>query len=90
MLLIVQCASFNDMLWLSVDSAAPSGGITSAGLYRLLRDSTLSVLLMDVRSRDDFNSSHVKTADCISVPADCIQPGSAVQTSDELYLLSVD
>jgi len=59
-----------------IDPAAPSGGLTSAALYRLLRDSSVSVLLMDVRSRDDFNMSHVKTADCINVPADCLQLGS--------------
>ena len=57
------------------DAATPPGGVTVAGLYRVLRDSSVSVLLMDVRSRDDFNMSHVKTADCINVPADCLQLG---------------
>ena len=68
----------DDVLWLRVDSTAPSGGVTSAGLYRLLLDSSVSVLIMDVRSCDDFNASHIKTADCISVPADCIQLGSVL------------
>jgi len=66
------------MLLLSSDAAAPPGGLTVAGLYRLLCDSNVSVLLMDVRSRDDFNASHVKTADCINIPADCLQPGSVL------------
>ena len=70
------------MLWLSVDSAAPPGGITSAGLCRLLRESSVSVLLMDIRSRDDFNTSHIKTSDCINVPVDCIHLGSVLSLVD--------
>jgi hypothetical protein len=58
-----------------VDSMAPPGGITVQGVYRLMNDSNVSVLLMDVRSCGDFKCSHIKGIDCINVPADCLQPG---------------
>jgi len=69
--LILRC-----MPLLSTDAAAPPGGLTVAGLYRLMSDSSSSILLMDVRSRDDFSNSHVKSTDCINVPADCLPLGS--------------
>ena len=69
------CADCYDVSLMSVDAGAPPGGITVAGLRQVLCDSSVSVLLMDVRSREDFSASHVKTADCINVPADCLQPG---------------
>jgi len=59
----------------SVDAAAPPGGVTVAGLYRALCNSAVSVLVMDVRSRDDYNLSHIKSTDCINVPSDRLQLG---------------
>jgi len=63
------------VLLLSAEDGVPAGGVTVSRLFRALSDSSVSVLLMDVRSRDDFNASHVKTADCINIPADCVQLG---------------
>lgn len=63
------------LLILCTDPRAPSGGVTVQSVFRLMSDATVSVLLMDVRSRDDFTMSHIKSIDCINVPAECLKPG---------------
>jgi hypothetical protein len=60
---------------IAVDPTAPPGGITVPAVYRLMSDSNVSVLLMDVRSCEDFSMSHIKSIDCISIPAECLKPG---------------
>jgi len=77
------------MLLSRVDADAAPGSVSVARLYQLLCDGNVSVLLMDVRSHDDFTTSHVKTPDCINIPqADCLQPGSVLSTSQLQSLLS--
>ncbi|XP_059143552.1 ubiquitin carboxyl-terminal hydrolase 8-like [Physella acuta] len=53
--------------------------ISSLNLCNLLRDNTAKVIIMDVRSAEDFNASHISHSDCISVPAEIISPGSTVK-----------
>lgn len=51
--------------------------ISAEGLYHLMKDSSINVLVMDARSRRDFEESHVcvPSQACISVPEEAISPG---------------
>ncbi|XP_059172661.1 ubiquitin carboxyl-terminal hydrolase 8-like [Physella acuta] len=60
-------------------SDVTSSSISSLNLCNLLRDNTTKVVIMDVRSAEDFNASHISHSDCISVPAEIISPGSTVK-----------
>jgi ubiquitin C-terminal hydrolase len=72
----VVIATENDRVKSFIDS---TGGITVNKLYQLLQTGEVSVIIMDVRSRSDFVLSHMKTMDCISVPAESLKPGSTVR-----------
>lgn len=65
----------------SVNSIAPlSGGISAQQLYTMMKDATLSVLVMDTRKQADFKESHmlVPNQKYISVPEEAIRPGITV------------
>ncbi|XP_012937309.1 ubiquitin carboxyl-terminal hydrolase 8 [Aplysia californica] len=58
---------------------APTPGlIKCTDLCKLLRDSEVQLILMDVRPASDFAQSHISHTDCISVPEEIIVPGSTV------------
>lgn len=61
-------------------TACAKGSISAEGLYHLIKDSSINVLVMDVRSRQDFEESHmcVPSQTCISVPEEAISPGVTV------------
>ncbi|XP_057203712.1 ubiquitin carboxyl-terminal hydrolase 8 isoform X2 [Triplophysa rosa] len=56
------------------------GSISAEGLYHLMKDSSINVLVMDARRRRDFEESHmcVPSQTCISVPEEAISPGVTV------------
>jgi len=70
-----------------VDPLAPPGGVTAQSVFRLMSDANVCVLLMDVRSRDDFITSHIKSIDCINVPADCLKPGWVKPMTCSVYFV---
>ncbi|KAI4894329.1 hypothetical protein NFI96_025119 [Prochilodus magdalenae] len=61
-------------------TAPPSGGISAQQLYNMMRDSSMSVLVMDARKLADFEESHmmVQGQRCIPVPEESISPGITV------------
>uniref|UniRef100_A0A7N8XCE8 Ubiquitin carboxyl-terminal hydrolase 8 n=1 Tax=Mastacembelus armatus TaxID=205130 RepID=A0A7N8XCE8_9TELE len=61
-------------------SAPPTGGITAEKLFHMMKDQTITLLVMDVRSHRDFEESHIQVPaqTCISVPAEAISPGITV------------
>ncbi|XP_036399789.1 ubiquitin carboxyl-terminal hydrolase 8 isoform X1 [Megalops cyprinoides] len=61
-------------------AAGPPGGVTAEKLFKMMRDESMSVLIMDARSRKDFEESqmHVPMQNCISVPEEAISPGITV------------
>uniref|UniRef100_A0A1E1XHB2 ubiquitinyl hydrolase 1 n=1 Tax=Amblyomma aureolatum TaxID=187763 RepID=A0A1E1XHB2_9ACAR len=44
-------------------------------LLEMLQDNDTKVLVMDARPRQDFLLSHLKSADCISIPEEVLKPG---------------
>lgn len=60
--------------------AVPPGGITAEKLFHMMKDQTISMIVMDARSHGDFEESHihVPAQTCISVPEEAISPGITV------------
>ncbi|KAJ8247831.1 hypothetical protein GJAV_G00251020 [Gymnothorax javanicus] len=56
------------------------GAITAQNLYKMMTDENMSVLVMDARSRRDFEESRIQVPlqNCISVPEEAISPGITV------------
>uniref|UniRef100_A0A9J8DLM9 Ubiquitin carboxyl-terminal hydrolase n=1 Tax=Cyprinus carpio carpio TaxID=630221 RepID=A0A9J8DLM9_CYPCA len=54
--------------------------ISAKDLFQLMKDPSISVLVMDARSRQDFQESQicVPSQTCISVPEEAISPGGTV------------
>ncbi|KAI1889693.1 hypothetical protein AGOR_G00165580 [Albula goreensis] len=61
-------------------AAVPPGGITAENLFKMMKDQSMSVIIMDARSRKDFEQSRVVASpqSCISVPEEAISPGITV------------
>uniref|UniRef100_A0A3B3WTX6 Ubiquitin carboxyl-terminal hydrolase 8 n=1 Tax=Poecilia mexicana TaxID=48701 RepID=A0A3B3WTX6_9TELE len=60
--------------------ASETGGITAEKLFNMMKDQTISVLVMDARSHRDYEESHIQvpTQTCISVPEEAVSPGITV------------
>ncbi|CAN9507168.1 unnamed protein product [Ophioblennius macclurei] len=58
----------------------PAGGITAEKLFHMMKDQTITTIVMDARCLRDFEESHmqVPTQNCISVPEEAISPGMTV------------
>lgn len=58
----------------------PPGGITAEKLFSMMKDQTLSLIVMDARRLKDFEESHIQVPAqiCISVPEEAISPGIIV------------
>uniref|UniRef100_A0A665V5J1 Ubiquitin carboxyl-terminal hydrolase n=1 Tax=Echeneis naucrates TaxID=173247 RepID=A0A665V5J1_ECHNA len=58
----------------------PAGGITAEKLFHMMKDDTLTIIVMDARSHRDFEESHIRVTSqtCISVPEGAISPGITV------------
>uniref|UniRef100_A0A8C6U123 Ubiquitin carboxyl-terminal hydrolase n=1 Tax=Neogobius melanostomus TaxID=47308 RepID=A0A8C6U123_9GOBI len=61
-------------------SVTPVGGVTAEKLFNMMRDQTLSLIVMDGRSLKDFEESHIQVPAqaCISVPEEAVSPGITV------------
>ncbi|XP_026142702.1 ubiquitin carboxyl-terminal hydrolase 8 isoform X1 [Carassius auratus] len=69
------------------------GSISAKDLFQLMKDPSISVLVMDARSRQDFQESQmcVPSQTCISVPEEAISPGVTVnQIELKLPAVSLD
>ncbi|XP_043120214.1 ubiquitin carboxyl-terminal hydrolase 8 isoform X2 [Puntigrus tetrazona] len=62
------------------NSGCDKGSISAKDLFQLMKDPSISVLVMDARSRQDFEESQmcVPSQTCISVPEEAISPGMTV------------
>ncbi|KAM9366521.1 ubiquitin carboxyl-terminal hydrolase 8 [Symphorus nematophorus] len=60
--------------------AVPAGGITAEKLFNMMKDQTITIIVMDARSHKDFEESHIQVPaqTCISVPEEAISPGITV------------
>ncbi|KAM9861243.1 ubiquitin carboxyl-terminal hydrolase 8 isoform 2-T2 [Aulostomus maculatus] len=61
-------------------SRGQTGGITAEKLFHMMKDQTITVIVMDARSQKDFEESHIHVPAqfCISVPEEAISPGITV------------
>ncbi|XP_074522470.1 ubiquitin carboxyl-terminal hydrolase 8 [Halichoeres trimaculatus] len=61
-------------------AAGPAGGITAEKLFHMMKDQTITTIVMDARSHRDFEESHIQVPaqTCISVPEEAIRPGITV------------
>ncbi|XP_047437089.1 ubiquitin carboxyl-terminal hydrolase 8 isoform X2 [Mugil cephalus] len=61
-------------------AALPAGGITAEKLFHMMKDQTITMIVMDARSHRDFEESHIQVPaqKCISVPEEAISPGITV------------
>ncbi|XP_028999716.1 ubiquitin carboxyl-terminal hydrolase 8 isoform X2 [Betta splendens] len=61
-------------------AAVTTGGITAEKLFYMMRDQTITLIIMDARSHKDFEESHIQVSaqTCISVPEEAIHPGITV------------
>uniref|UniRef100_A0A673BNT0 Ubiquitin carboxyl-terminal hydrolase 8 n=1 Tax=Sphaeramia orbicularis TaxID=375764 RepID=A0A673BNT0_9TELE len=57
-----------------------SGGVTAENLFHMMKDQSISLIVMDARSSRDFEESHihVPAQTCISVPEEAVSPGITV------------
>lgn len=64
----------------NTSKAVPPGGITAEKLFHMMKDQTITMIVMDARSHRDFEESHihVPAQTCISVPEEAISPGITV------------
>lgn len=69
---------FNVLIeWLNLTTAVPPGGITAEKLFNMMKDQTITMIVMDARSHRDFEESRIQVPaqTCISVPEEAISPG---------------
>uniref|UniRef100_A0A4W5MJ71 Rhodanese domain-containing protein n=1 Tax=Hucho hucho TaxID=62062 RepID=A0A4W5MJ71_9TELE len=61
-------------------AAVPAGGITAEGLFKIMKDQGITVIVMDARCLRDFQDSQIQvpTQNVISVPEEAINPGITV------------
>ncbi|XP_062280511.1 ubiquitin carboxyl-terminal hydrolase 8 isoform X1 [Scomber scombrus] len=61
-------------------AAVQPGGITAEKLFNMMKDQTITMIVMDARSHTDFEESHIQVPaqTCISVPEEAISPGITV------------
>uniref|UniRef100_A0A8C7WLT5 Ubiquitin carboxyl-terminal hydrolase 8 n=1 Tax=Oryzias sinensis TaxID=183150 RepID=A0A8C7WLT5_9TELE len=75
------------------DTVQPAGGITAEKLFQMMKDQTISMVVMDARSLKDYEESHIQVPaqTCISVPEEAISPGITVnQIEAKLPSMSKD
>ena len=53
----------------------PEDIISSWNLDGLIKQKSTSFIIFDVRSREDFQVSHIKHPNCLSIPEDILKPG---------------
>ncbi|XP_043990240.1 ubiquitin carboxyl-terminal hydrolase 8 isoform X1 [Gambusia affinis] len=70
----------NELKSVVTKAAQPAGGITAEILFNMMKDQTISLLVMDARSHRDYEESHIQVPaqTCISVPEEAVSPGITV------------
>ncbi|XP_042348234.1 ubiquitin carboxyl-terminal hydrolase 8 [Plectropomus leopardus] len=70
----------NEVKNVTSKAAAPAGGISAEKLFHMMKDQTITVIVMDARSHRDFEESHIQVPGqtCVSVPEEAISPGITV------------
>ncbi|XP_068586566.1 ubiquitin carboxyl-terminal hydrolase 8 [Cebidichthys violaceus] len=61
-------------------AVVPAGGISAERLFHMMKDQTITVIVMDARSHRDFEESRIQVPGqtCVSVPEEAISPGITV------------
>uniref|UniRef100_A0A8C9UA76 Ubiquitin carboxyl-terminal hydrolase 8 n=1 Tax=Scleropages formosus TaxID=113540 RepID=A0A8C9UA76_SCLFO len=61
-------------------AVAPPGGVTAEQLFKMMKDQSMRIIVMDARSRSDFEESRIQvpTQQCICVPEEVLRPGITV------------
>ncbi|KAJ8036441.1 Ubiquitin carboxyl-terminal hydrolase 8 [Holothuria leucospilota] len=62
------------------DQCGSSGWLTAAELYEVLKKKEFNILVMDVRSPEQYSSSHMKNIISINVPREIIKAGSTASS----------
>ncbi|KAK3095889.1 hypothetical protein FSP39_020374, partial [Pinctada imbricata] len=62
----------------SVESSKSPTKISPTELYALLQDKETKIVIMDVRTENQFKESHIQHDNCINIPAEIITPGTTV------------
>lgn len=52
-----------------------SNVISSWQLESMIKQQSTSFIIFDVRSKEDFQNSHIKHPNCVSIPEDLLKPG---------------
>ncbi|KAM3625424.1 uncharacterized protein V6R79_011776 [Siganus canaliculatus] len=70
----------NELKSVAPKASVPAGGITAEKLFHMMKDQTITVIVMDARGQKDFDESHIQvpTQTCICVPEEAISPGITV------------
>uniref|UniRef100_A0A3Q2QFQ7 Ubiquitin carboxyl-terminal hydrolase 8 n=1 Tax=Fundulus heteroclitus TaxID=8078 RepID=A0A3Q2QFQ7_FUNHE len=70
----------NELKSVITKAAQPAGGVTAEKLFNMMKDQSISLLVMDARSLRDYEESHIQvpTQTCVSVPEEAISPGITV------------
>uniref|UniRef100_A0A4W6CGX5 Ubiquitin carboxyl-terminal hydrolase 8 n=1 Tax=Lates calcarifer TaxID=8187 RepID=A0A4W6CGX5_LATCA len=73
-------ANKKDSKKVGMSTVVPAGGITAEKLFHMMKDQTITLIVMDARSHGDFEESHIQVPaqTCISVPEEAISPGITV------------
>uniref|UniRef100_A0A3P9JR32 Ubiquitin carboxyl-terminal hydrolase 8 n=1 Tax=Oryzias latipes TaxID=8090 RepID=A0A3P9JR32_ORYLA len=83
----------NELKTVITKAVQPAGGITAEKLFQMMKDQTISMVVMDARSLKDYEESHIQVPaqTCISVPEEAISPGITVnQIEAKLPSMSKD
>ncbi|KAJ7994594.1 hypothetical protein DPEC_G00251090 [Dallia pectoralis] len=70
----------NELKHVPSKAVVPAGGVTAEGLFKMMTDQTMTIIVMDARSLQNFQESQilVPTQTIISVPEEAISPGITV------------
>ncbi|XP_031162148.1 ubiquitin carboxyl-terminal hydrolase 8 isoform X2 [Sander lucioperca] len=70
----------NELKKATSKAAVSAGGISAEKLFHMMKDQTITMIVMDARSHRDFEESRIQVPGqtCISVPEEAISPGITV------------
>lgn len=73
-------AEQNELKNATSKAAVPAGGISAEKLFHMMKDQTITMIVMDARSHRDFEESRIQVPGhtCVSVPEEAISPGITV------------
>ncbi|KAF1392636.1 hypothetical protein PFLUV_G00030130 [Perca fluviatilis] len=70
----------NELKKVTSKAAVSAGGISAEKLFHMMKDQTITMIVMDARSHRDFEESRIQVSGqtCVSVPEEAISPGITV------------